>query len=163
MKLVKKIGISLIAVFVSTTINAQVDEVPQQMQQQQQQEQSTPDISDEELQKFADAFQEVQAENEKIQEKMIAEIKEEGMDVQRFSQIQQAQQNPEQEAEMTAEEEKAIETLTPKLQSIQQESQAVMQEKVEAAGLSMTRYQEIAQMVQQSPELQQKLQSMMQG
>ncbi|MEX2379404.1 MAG: DUF4168 domain-containing protein [Vicingaceae bacterium] len=162
MKLVQKIGISLVAVFAFTTVNAQVNQVPQQMQQQQQQ-QTTPDISDEELQKFVDAFQEVQAENQKIQQKMIAEIQEEGMDVQRFSQIQQAQQNPDQEVDMTAEEEEAIGNLMPELQSIQQESQVVMQKKIEDAGLSMTRYQEIAQMVQQSPELQQKLQSMMEG
>lgn len=162
MKLVKKVGVSLIAAFAITTVSAQVNQVPQQMQQQQQQ-QTIPDISDEELQKFANAFQEVQAESQKVQQKMIAKIQEEGMDVQRFSQIQQAQQNPEQKAEMTAEEEKALENLMPKLQSIQQESQSVMQEKIKAAGLSMARYQEIAQMIQQSPELQQKLKSMMQG
>lgn len=162
MQLVKKIGLSLVAAFTFTTVSAQVNQVPQQMQQQQQQ-QTTPDISDADLQKFVNAFQKVQAENQKIQQKMIAEIQEEGMDIQRFSQIQQAQQNPEQEAEMTAEEENALENLMPKLQSIQQESQSVMQEKIKAAGLSMARYQEIAQMIQQSPELQQKLQSMMQG
>lgn len=160
MKLIKQIGISLCAVLGFTAVQAQVNQVPAQMQQQQQ---ATPDISDEELQKFANAFQEVQVENQKIQKDMIAKIEEEGMEVQRFSEIQQAQQNPNQEVEMTAEEEKAIETLMPKLQSIQQESQTVMQEKIESAGLSMNRYQEIAQMIQQSPELQKKLQSMMQG
>lgn len=160
MKLVQKIGISMIALFGYTAVNAQVNQVPQQMQQQQQ---TTSDISDEELQKFVDAYQEIQVENQKIQQKMIAKIQEEGMEVQRFTQIQQAQQNPDQEANVTAEEEKAIQNLMPKLQTIQQESQSVMQEKIEGAGLTMTRYQEIAQMVQQSPELQQKLQSMMQG
>src|SRR5690554_1449237 len=160
MKLIKQIGISLCAVLGFTAVQAQVNQVPAQMQQQQQ---ATPDISDEELQKFVDAFQEIQVENQKIQQKMIAEIQEEGMEVQRFSEIQQAQQNPNQEVEMTAEEEKAIESLMPKLQSIQQESQTVMQEKIKSAGLTMNRYQEIAQMIQQSPELQKKLQSMMQG
>jgi len=160
MKLVKKIAISLCAVFGFTAVQAQVNQVPAQMQQQQQ---ATPDISNEELQKFANAFQKIQVENQKIQQKMIAEIQEEGMEVQRFSEIQQAQQNPEQEAEMTTEEEKAIENLMPKLQTIQQESQTVMQEKIKSAGLTMNRYQEIAQMIQQNPELQQKLQSMMQG
>ncbi|MAC95391.1 MAG: hypothetical protein CMC96_07805 [Flavobacteriales bacterium] len=160
MKLVKKIAISFCAVFGLTAVQAQVNQVPAQMQQQQQ---ATPDISDEELQKFANAFQEVQVENQKIQKDMIAKIEEEGMEVQRFSEIQQAQQNPNQEVEMTAEEEKAIENLMPKLQTIQQESQTVMQEKIKSAGLTMNRYQEIAQMIQQSPELQQKLQSMMQG
>lgn len=162
MKLIKQIGISLCAVLGFTVVQAQVNQVPAQMQQQQQ-KQATPDISDEELQKFANAFQEVQVENQKIQKDMIAKIEEEGMEVQRFSEIQQAQQNPEQEAEMTAEEEKAIENLMPKLQTIQQESQTVMQEKIKSAGLTMNRYQEIAQMIQQSPELQKKLQSMMQG
>lgn len=162
MKLIKQIGISLCVVFGFTAVQAQVNQVPAQMQQQQQ-KQATPDISDEELQKFVDAFQEIQVENQKIQQKMIAEIQEEGMEVQRFSEIQQAQQNPNQEVEMTAEEEKAIENLMPKLQTIQQESQTVMQEKIKSAGLTMNRYQEIAQMIQQSPELQKKLQSMMQG
>jgi thiamine pyrophosphate-dependent acetolactate synthase large subunit-like protein len=161
MKLVQRIGISMIVLFGYTAVNAQVNQVPQQMQQQQQQ--VTPDISDEELQKFVDAYQEIQLENQKIQQKMIAKIQEEGMEVDRFTQIQQAQQNPDQEADMTAEEEKAIQSLMPKLQTIQQESQSVMQERIENAGLTMTRYQEIAQMVQQSPELQQKLQGMMQG
>lgn len=160
MKLVKSIGISLFAFFAMNTVCAQVNQVPAQMQQQQQ---VNPDVSDEELQKFVDAYQEIQVENQKIQQEMIAKIKEEGMDVQRFSQIQQAKQNPQQEASMTAEEKEALESLMPKLQTIQQESQAVMQEKIESAGLSMSRYQEIAQMIQQSPELQQKLQGMMEG
>src|SRR5690606_7755555 len=113
MKLIKQIGISLCVVFGFTAVQAQVNQVPAQMQQQQQ-KQATPDISDEELQKFVDAFQEIQVENQKIQQKMIAEIQEEGMEVQRFSEIQQAQQNPNQEVEMTAEEEEAIESLMPK-------------------------------------------------
>ena len=65
-------------------------------------------ISTAELTKFADAFQEVQVENQAAQQEMMGIIKTEGLDVQRFTEIQKAQMNPETEVEATDEELKKI-------------------------------------------------------
>ena len=59
--------------------------------------QAQANITTAELSKFADAFQEVQVENQAAQQKMMGIIKDEGLDVQRFTEIQKAQMNPEAE------------------------------------------------------------------
>jgi outer membrane murein-binding lipoprotein Lpp len=155
----KKLGISILSILLMGGTYAQVNQMPTEVQQKA----AAPEVSDQELEKFANAFQVVQQENQKIKQKMMTTIQEEGMEVQRFSEIQQSKQNPKQEVSTTEAEDKKLSSITPKLQEIQQSGQAKMQEKIEDNGLSMSRYQEISQAIQKDPELREKLQSMMEG
>ncbi|MEX0966057.1 MAG: DUF4168 domain-containing protein [Bacteroidia bacterium] len=121
------------------------------------------EVSEKEIEQFAAAFQEVQSVNQEAQQKMVGAVEEQGFDVQRYNEIQQAQQNPEAEIELTPEENKNYEAVVQELGTIQTEAQKKMEEKIEEHGLSIERYQEIASQMQRDPELQKKLQEHMQG
>lgn len=121
------------------------------------------EVSGEELKQFASAFQQVQTVNQEAQQKMVNTVEQEGMEVQRYNEIQQAQQDPNQEANATNEELKQYEAATQDLEKIQVQAQQEMQEKIIEEGLTINRYQEITVIVQNDPELQQKIQEYLQG
>ncbi|MFP4664443.1 MAG: DUF4168 domain-containing protein [Bacteroidales bacterium] len=116
------------------------------------------DVSDEELEKFSNVFMTEQ----EAQQDMMAVIEEEGLNVQRFQQIQQASGNPEQESDATEEEMEQFEAAMASVQSIQPEIQKKIQDKIEEEGLTEQRYQEINMALQQDQELQKRFQDIMQ-
>ncbi len=120
------------------------------------------EVSDNELSKFAAIAQEVQLINQAAQQKMIQVVESKGMDVERFSQIQQAQQNPQLEMEVSAEELETYEASTQEFQGIQMDAESVMEKKINEGDLSLTRYQEIAQTLQSDPVLLEKFQAIQQ-
>lgn len=158
---IKTIGVSLVAIFTFITATAQVDKSQQQVPEMNEQEVES-NISDEEVEMFAEAFKAVQEENQISHEKMVMTIQEEDFDLERFAEIQQAQMNPTQETEVTDEEQAKLEKLMPKLEEIQEETVGNMEIRISEAGLSMQRYQEIAGIVQQDVELQQKIMILLQ-
>ncbi len=125
--------------------------------------QTEEEVSDKELKQFATAFQEVQTINEQAQNNMVNAIEKEGLNVQRFNEIQQAQQDPNQEAGATDEELEQYESAITELEKIQMGAQQEMEEKITNEGLTIPRYQEIAAAIQASPELQQKFREYLQG
>lgn len=119
------------------------------------------DVTTAELSKFADAFQEVQVENQAAQQKMMGIIKEEGLEVERFSEIQKAQMNPEAEVEATDEELKMHAAVVTELQKMQPELESKMQEIIGEHGLTLDRYKAVAMALQQDKDLQKKFQGIM--
>lgn len=118
-------------------------------------------ISDADLAKFAEAYKAVQIENRELQQEMVAYMKKEGMEVQRFQAIQQASVNPNQEVEATPAEMKSYKKVVAKVQEMQPQLQEDMMSIIQDKGLSIERYQQIGAALQQNPELQQKLQNLM--
>ena len=133
---------------------------PQQPQQQSQEQQQ---VSDQEIKKFASAFQEVQMVQQKAQQKMVTAVEKEGLDVQRFNELQQAQQDPAKQAEIEAAEMKKFQAASETLGQIQTQAQEKMTSKIIEQGLTVNRFQEISAMMQSSPEIQQKVQELLQG
>ncbi|MCF8228479.1 MAG: DUF4168 domain-containing protein [Bacteroidales bacterium] len=125
--------------------------------------QAAEEVSDKELKQFASAFQQVQNVDQQAQQKMINAVEEEGLEVPRFNEILQAQQNPNQDTDATNEEIKKYESATKELKKIEGQAQQEMQEKIIEEGLTVPRYQEISAALQDSPELQEKLQEYLQG
>ncbi|MFW6227254.1 MAG: DUF4168 domain-containing protein [Bacteroidota bacterium] len=123
--------------------------------------QSGEEVTDQEIKQFAAAFQKVQEVDQQTQQKMIKAIQDEGIDVQRFNEIQQAQQDPNQEVDATSEEMNKYESVSKELEQIQGQAQQKMQEIITEEGLTIQRYQEVAAAIQASQELQQKLQEHM--
>ena len=119
------------------------------------------DVTTAELNKFADAFQEVQVENQAAQQKMMGIIKEEGLDVQRFTEIQKAQMNPEAKVEATDEELKMHAAVVVELKKMQPALESKMQEIIVDHGLTLDRYKAVAMALQQDKSLQQKFQGIM--
>lgn len=121
------------------------------------------EVSDKELQQFASALQQVQNLDQQAQQDMVKAVEEEGLEAQRYSEIQQAQQVPDQESDVTDEELVKYKSASAELEKIQVEAQQKMQDKILEEGLTVPRYQELAAVIQASPELQQKLQEYLQG
>lgn len=169
----KTLGTLFVSLLVVGTSYGQLDRQHQQQRQQQQQQQQQRmqmpqqgqapdvDVSDAEFKKFANAFQDVQTINQESQKKMKSKIEENGMDATRFTEIQRAQQNPNQSADVSPEEKKKMSKISGELQQIQKDSEKKMRAKIKEAGLTAKRYQEIAMALRQDPEMQQKLKSIM--
>ncbi len=120
-------------------------------------------VSDSELKQFASAYQSIQEINQEAQMEMVSAIENEGMEVQRYSEIQQAQQNPAVETEVTDAETRSFENVSMVIQKIQTEAQENMIQTIEDTGLTIQRYQELAQVIQSDPELTQKLHAIIEG
>ncbi len=125
--------------------------------------QAGEEVTDKELKQFASAYQQVQNVDQQAQQDMVKAVEEEGLEVPRFTEIQQAQQNPNQGSDVTNEEIKKYESASKEIEKIQDQAQKEMQEKIIDEELTVPRYQEIAAAIQASPELQQKLQEYLQG
>jgi hypothetical protein len=155
MLLSKKLyGLFFILLMVTSVVFAQV---PQQMPQQQ-----TTEVSDGEMKQFALAFVEVQNIEQKVQPEMIQAVEEEGIEVQRFNEIMNARQDPNQEVDASEDELKKFASANREIEDIQNRAQREMMEKIAESGLTVDRYQKIMVAVRNDPALQQKLQSSMQ-
>ena len=119
------------------------------------------EISDADMELFATAFQDVQAVNQQIQNKMVGAIQKEGLDIQTFNKIQQASQSEEAETEISEEDMAKYQKSIQAIQVVQQEAQQKMKKAVEDSGLGMDKYQNIMRKVQEDPEIQAKLQEML--
>lgn len=119
------------------------------------------DISDTQLAQFADAYINVQMQNQEAQQEMITIIEDEGLDVERFSAIQEANMNPNQESDASAEEIEKHEKAIKKLDELQPKLEQKAIAGIEATGITMEQYQSIAAAIQQDQDLQQKLQTIL--
>lgn len=125
--------------------------------------QTEQNISDKEIKQFTSAFQEIQAIDQQAQQEMAKKVENSGLNVQRFNEIQQAEQFPDQEVEATDEEMEKYQSANKELEKIQTNAQQQMTEKIESEGLSINKYQEIANRLQSDPELKKRIQEEMQG
>lgn len=121
--------------------------------------------NDEELKQFAEATKEVQKVQMEMQQKMVTAIQEEGLDPMQFQKMAQAQQSGAETAdtEYTEEEQQAYANAMKAVMTMQQEVQAEMQTKLEDQGMTMQEYQMMAMAIQQSPEVTEKVKTLIQG
>jgi len=133
--------------------NAQVGEVVQQSQQ------ST--FSDEELQKFATVYQELMLESQKVQQDLQGTIEKEGMEVQRFSEIQQASMSEDMTSDATETEMEQYQKIMIEVEKVQMSFNDKVEELIASNGFTTQKYEEIVNALQQDPALQQKLQQLM--
>jgi len=95
------------------------------------------------------------------QQEMLNEIEKEGLTGERYTELRMAEQNPAAvQSEPSKEELDKKRRVDEKLQKIEQKTQQEQVAIVEDSGLSLERYQEIAQAVQSDQELNQKFQKM---
>lgn len=118
-------------------------------------------ISDAELTQFANAYQEMQVQNQEAQNEMVKIIEAEGMDVQRFSAIQQASMDSNQDVDVSEAEIKMHENAIAKMQKMQPELEKQAMEKIVATGLTMERFEALAAVIQKDQGLQQRLQTIL--
>ena len=140
-----------LTLFGSLTIFAQSPQLPQQPTQQQ------VEVSDAELEKFATAFQHVRVITMEAQQEMAGVVANEGMEIQRFTEIHEATLNPEVEVTATEEEKKQHQKIVSGLETIQAGVQGKMEKAVQDQGITPARYEQIASGLQNDPALQERL------
>lgn len=140
----------------STAVFAQAPQIPQQQQEK-------VEVSDTELTEFANAFKDIQMVTQEAQQKMSQVVQEKGMDIQRFSEIHEAELNPQVEVEVSAEEKELHQDITSELESMQGTFQKKMEDAISKQGLSLERYEQIAMGLQTDTELQERLKNILQG
>ena len=118
-------------------------------------------ISDNELKKFADAYMNVQIQNQEAQQEMITIIQDEGLKVERFSDIEQATMDPNHKTDATEAEMKMHANATAKIEKMQPELEKKAIKEIESNGLTFERFKEIATVIQQDQGLQEKLQNIL--
>ena len=119
-------------------------------------------VSDEDLEKFVEVYQEVQVENQKLQQGLAEMVEEEGMDVQRFQEIQAMQANPNADVDASEAELATHKSIMGKIEKAQSEFQDKVSDMVEEAGMTLEEYQEVFAELQSNEELQQKFSELMQ-
>lgn len=128
--------------------------------QQPQQPNQPAEVSDAELKQFASAYDRVQSIDQQLQHKMVSAIQKEGLEIQKFNEILNAQQDPNQEADATEEELEKFAVVHKAIEQIQSQGQQDIQKVIIDNNLTLNRYQEIMMAVQSDPALQQKLQEL---
>lgn len=130
----------------------------------QQQAQPEPaDVSDKDLEQFVVVYKQVQTENQNIQQKMVGTIEEEGMDINRYNELNQASANPNAEVDATEEEMETYEKVTKKVQTIQTDFQQKVKKMIEDEGMTLQRYQEVYTALQSDEKLKEKFNELMAG
>ena len=115
------------------------------------------DVSNEEIEEFAETFQKMRMINQQAQQELSSVISQEGMEVTRFNTIHQAQMDPEKNVDLTKEEEKQYDAIIAELNSMQAEFRKEIDEMINEGGLSVERYEEIGNQLQNDAELQERL------
>ncbi len=120
-------------------------------------------FSDDELKGFANAFVQVMSIQQQGQMQMIEQIEEHDLTVQRFNEIyMQSMEMPLEEIEFSSPEEKeSFEAVSEEIDKIQVDLEGVLISTIEEEGLSIEKYEAIITEYQQNPELQQRIQQLM--
>ncbi|MEZ7495647.1 DUF4168 domain-containing protein [Leeuwenhoekiella aequorea] len=139
---------------VTMTANAQV--APTQTTTQTQ-----TNITTAELTKFAGAFVDVQEENKVAQQQLLGIIQDQGLELERFNEIQKSKMNPEATVDASSEELEKHKAVVTALESMQPEFESKMMAIIEDHGLTMDKYKEVALALQKDKALQQKFQQIM--
>ncbi len=146
--------------FVFMAVSAQA-----QFEQPQQPAQDIPEVSDQELQVFVDASIKAQQIQTEAQMEMIGIVEDEGLDVETYNEIMQGMQmgqSPE-DLEVSSDQIERFEKASEMIGEIEQEMEGELISAIEDEGMNLDRYEQIFTAIQTDPELQQKMQQMIQN
>ncbi|MBE9170577.1 DUF4168 domain-containing protein [Pleurocapsales cyanobacterium LEGE 06147] len=132
------------------------------------------EVSQEELQQFAQAYKQIQQIRQDSEVKMVEAVQNEGLSPERFIEISELQQSPQapqgqedgqsqqapQNTEITAQEQQGFENAKTKILEIRQQSESQMEQAIQAEGLDVPRFNEIVAALQQDPALRDQVQQM---
>ncbi|HCF27429.1 MAG TPA: hypothetical protein DEV81_09575 [Cyanobacteria bacterium UBA11049] len=138
---------------------------PTQSQPQSPAQQQAPkaQVSQEELQKFANAVKKLQPIQQNALSQITTAIKQQNLSEKRFGEIYQSKQNPQAQptAKVTPEESKKFEQVNAKITQIQKSTQSKMEQTVKSEGLEIPRFNQIFLAIRQDPQLLQKVRQML--
>lgn len=159
-KIVKKGAMLLCMMAVMSFMSfvyAQQGGLPQAPQQQEVKE----DYSQEELQQFIQANEEVAKVQQEGEQEMIKSIEEGGLDVDTFNEILMARQNPDAEVNASEEELEKFGQISQEIIKVQQGLQQEVVKAVEDTGMDINKYSEMMIAYQNSPKVQEEVNSLL--
>ena len=115
------------------------------------------DVTNEEVEKFAVTFQKMRMLNQEAQKELSEVISSEGMEVSRFNTLYQAQMDPETEADFTEDEEQKFNVIIEELNKRQTVLRAKVEDMIKENGLTMERYEQIGNQLQNDAALQERV------
>ncbi len=119
-------------------------------------------VSDAELKQFAEAFTAIQEVNQRAQTEMINVVEQAGFDLVRFNELFEASQNPNVQATpATPEETKKFEGVLARMEAMQGVFQKQMEDAVAKKGITVERFEEVGNALENDTVLQQRFQAMM--
>lgn len=121
------------------------------------------DVDDNELTKFAEAFQEIRMINQQAQQKMVSAVEEEGLEIQQFNEMYKASMDPNQKVEASDKEKEKYESAVKSIEEMQSGIQEEMETAVSKKGFTTERYEKLAMALQTDKGLQQRLQKILAG
>lgn len=125
--------------------------------------QAQTEVSDKGLNSFVKIYKDVQEANQKFQNELIEMVQSEGMDVERFQEIQGMKADPNTPVEASEKELETHEQLISDIEEAQISFQEDVTQMIKDGGMSLEKYQEIFKELQQNEELQKKFTEMMQN
>lgn len=123
---------------------------------------SPTQVTQEELQKFAEAFKQLRAIEAEAEQKMAQAVQQEGLTPQRFVEIGQSQQNAGASG-ISADEQQKFQKALVRVRQILESTETQKYEAVESQGLEVERFQEIIAAIQGNPALKQQVEQMLQN
>lgn len=118
-------------------------------------EQSEPvDLTNEHLDRFANAFQAIRTIQQESQEEMIAAVEAEGLTIDEFNTIAQSQDSPAAAEQVSPEQIEQFATAAEQVAAIQTQAQDKIQSAIQAENLTLQEFEQILIRVQQDPSLQ---------
>lgn len=130
-------------------------QIPQEMQQ----EQPKIEVNDAELEQFAVVFKDIMQKGQQANQEMVGTIEQEGMSLERYQELREADGNPDANIKQASKEEAEQKAnIDQKIEEIGMRVQQEQTDIVEKSELSVDRYQEIAMALRGDQDLQQKLQ-----
>ncbi len=124
-----------------------------------------PQVSPEEVQKFANAVRQLQGIQQQAQTEMVQAVERTGLSAQRFTEISRSQREPQTQLSqaVTAQERQKFQQASARVGEIQQSTQSRMEQAVQTQGLEVQRFNQIFAAVQQDPSLLQRVQQILQA
>jgi hypothetical protein len=120
-------------------------------------------VSQAELQKFANAVKKLQPIQQNALSQITTAIKQQNLSEKRFGEIYQSKQSPQAQptTKVTPEESKKFEQVRAKITQIQKSAQSKMEQTVKSEGLEIPRFNQIFLAIRQDPQLLQKVRQML--
>lgn len=124
---------------------------------------SSTEVTDADLNKFVDAYQTIQVENKKAEERLVAIIQREDLDVKRFRKIRMAIASPSGEKGISENEMKSYKRANTGLERMRAGFKQKMAEIIVENGLTVERFNQILNMVPKDKILQEKVKLLLKG
>jgi len=168
--MIKYISVIIIAVsFLACQNESQQEQAApdpsmQENPMQQQQPEAQIDVSDDELEQFVEISSELQGVQMESQQEMVDIVENEDLSIEVYNQIAENRDmgQPDEDLDVSSEEIEKFERASEEIVEIGAEIEAEMQQRIEDSDMTTERYQEINFALQQDPELQRRIQEMMQ-